>query len=95
MLLQLQQTKIMTPTETPLEANHTLLTECKSLEQQNETLRLHLVKALTLLESAHKHNRAMRTTDTVGQMIAADNYKVFTGMVEKFKQEATTCISSN
>jgi hypothetical protein len=74
---------------TPAEANHTLLTECKSLEQQNETLRLTLVKAVTLLDAAHAHNRAMRTTDAVGQMIAADNYKAFVGMVEKFKQEVT------
>jgi hypothetical protein len=61
----------------------------QELQQDNETLRLNLVKALTLLEAANKHNRAMRTTDAVGQMIAAENYAVFMGMVEKFKQEAT------
>jgi hypothetical protein len=72
-----------------MQTNRELLDECKSLEQQNETLRLTLVKAVTLLDAAHAHNRAMRTTDTVGQMIAADNYKAFMGMVEKFKQEVT------
>lgn len=61
----------------------------QELKQDNEKLRLHLVKALTLLESANKHNRAMRTADTIGQMIAAENYAVFMGMVEQFKQEAT------
>jgi hypothetical protein len=50
---------------------------------------------LAELDAAHAHNRAMRTTDAVGQMIAGDNYKAFSGMVEKFKQEAATCISSN
>jgi hypothetical protein len=75
--------------------NRELFDECKNLEQQNETLRLRLTEAITLLDAAHAHNRAMRTADTIGQMIAADNYKVFVGMVEKFKQEAATCISSN
>ena len=70
-----------------MQTNRELLDECCSLEKQNETLRLRLVKAVTLLDAAHAHNRAMRTTDTVGQMMAADNYAVFMGMVEKFKQE--------
>ena len=77
------------------QTNRELLDECCSLEKQNETLRLRLTKAISLLDAAHAHNRAMRTTDAVGQMIAADNYKAFMGMVETFKQEAATCMSSN
>jgi hypothetical protein len=81
--------------ETQNKNSRELLDECCSLEKQNETLRLHLTKAITLLDAAHAHHRAMRTNDPIGQMIAADNYAVFMGMVEKFKQEATACTSSN
>ena len=61
----------------------------QELQQDNEKLRLRLTKAITLLDAAHAHNRAMRTADTIGQMIAAENYAVFMGMVEKLKQEVT------